>query len=205
MKSLTRLFSEFKTSLYKNYGENPGKMLVHTGALGWVLSSMAQISAIVFNDKISRDQKSFLVPQEAADAVINILSFYVITSSFKNFASKLVSTGKLTTRPIKQFLHKLNLDKQIGNCNFNIEKLANYSDIKYEYKPFKNGIEVGAGVVGSVLSCNIVTPILRNIYASERQKNIIERFNSKNPKAIYTPRVSMDSYQKLAHAKYLKI
>ena len=102
MTNLSSLFSNFKTTLYRNYGENPGKMLVHTGVLGWILSSLAQVSAIVLNDKISTEQKSFLIPQEIADAGINIISFYLITSSFKRIASKLVSTGKLTTVPIKE-------------------------------------------------------------------------------------------------------
>ena len=38
MKSPASLFSDFKTVMYKNYGENPGKMLVHTGVLGWIWS-----------------------------------------------------------------------------------------------------------------------------------------------------------------------
>ena len=101
MKPPSQLFSDFKTVMYKNYGENPGKMLVHTGVLGWILSALAQISAVVFNDKISPEQKMFLIPQEIADAVINIVSFYTITSTFKIVAFKLVSTGKLTTKPIK--------------------------------------------------------------------------------------------------------
>ena len=76
----SNLFSKFKTTLYKNYGENPGNMLVHTGVLGWILSSLAQVSAVVFNDQIPKEQKSFLIPQEIADAAVNIISFYVITS-----------------------------------------------------------------------------------------------------------------------------
>ena len=101
---MANLFSNFKSVMYKNYGENPGKMLVHTGVLGWILSAMAQVSAVVFNDKISKEQKSFLIPQEMADAAINIISFYVITSSFKNLASKLVSTGKLSTSKIRNYI-----------------------------------------------------------------------------------------------------
>ena len=102
MKSLGKVFGDFKNILYKNYGENPGKMLVHTGVLGWILSSLAQVGAVVFNDKISTKQKTFLIPQEIADAAVNILSFYVVTSSVKNLASKLVSTGKLSTKNIRQ-------------------------------------------------------------------------------------------------------
>lgn len=202
MKSLTNLFSDFKTVMYRNYGENPGKMLVHTGVLGWILSSLAQVSAVVFNDKISPRQKSFLIPQEAADAAINILSFYVITSSFKNLASKLVSTGKLTTKPIKEGLLKIGIrPADIGKFNFNIDNIPH---VKKDYKPFKNGVDVIASTIGSIISCNIVTPVLRNQYASKKQKEAIAYMNvNKQQQQLKAPRgISMDDYQRLSAMKY---
>lgn len=206
MKSPANLFSDFKSAMYKNYGENPGKMLVHTGVLGWILSSLAQVSAVIFNDKISPEQKSFLIPQEIADAAINILSFYVITSTFKNAASKLVSTGKLTTKPIRDFLTKqgVNANEHIGKLNFNIEKMANFSDIKDNYKPFKNGVDVVASTIGSIISCNIVTPILRNQYASKKQKQTLAKMNRlDNGVELKSPRgISMDAYMKMSTSKY---
>ena len=205
MASISNIFSTFKTSLYKNYGENPGKMLVHTGVLGWELSSLAQVSAIVFNDKISAEQKSFLIPQEVADAVVNILSFYAITSSFKTVASKLVSTGLLTTKPIKDFLQKNGIKgkKYIGNLKFNIERdLPNFEDIKSEYKPFKNGVDFVASTIGSIVSCNIVTPILRNKYASKKQKQAIARMNNIQPRMAAPRGISIEDYQKLSAMKY---
>lgn len=205
MKSLGNLFSDFKSVMYKNYGENPGKMLVHTGVLGWILSSLAQVSAVVFNDKISPEQKTFLIPQEMADAAVNILSFYVITSSFKNLASKLVSTGKLATKPIKDFLSKngVSAAEHIGKLGFNIEKMANFQEIKNDYKPFKNGVDVVASTVGSIISCNIVTPILRNEYAARRQKKALAKMHGANFQELQAPRgISMDAYQKMAASKY---
>ena len=201
---MSNLFSNFKSTMYKHYGENPGKMLIHTGVLGWILSSLAQVSAVVFNDKISVKEKSFLVPQEIADAGFNIASFYLITSSFKKVASKLVSTGKLTTKPIKEFLTKNGYNKPefIGKRDFNIEKLDCFKDIKGEYKPFKNGIDVIASVTGSIISCNIVTPILRNNYASKKQKKIMARLNANQVQPTAPKRVSMDDYQKMISMKY---
>ncbi len=200
--NLINSFSSFKNVLYKNYGENPGTMLVHTGVLGWILSSLAQVSAVVFNDKISPEQKSFLIPQEIADAAVNILSFYVITSSFKRFASKLVSTGKLTTKPIKDFLKNSGKSDCIGNSSFNIESLPNFGIIKNEYRPFKNGVDVIASVIGSVISCNIVTPIVRNKYAAKKQKQAIARMNANTPQ-MQSPRgISIEDYQKLSAMKY---
>lgn len=207
MKSPASLFSDFKTVMYKNYGENPGKMLVHTGVLGWILSSLAQVSAVIFNDKISPEQKTFLIPQEIADAAINIISFYVITSTFKNAASKLVSSGKLTTKPIRDFLTKqgVNSNEHIGKLGFNIEKMANFQDIKEDYKPFKNGVDVVASTIGSIISCNIVTPILRNQYAAKKQKQALAKMNKTGAETpqLKSPRgISMDAYINMSANKY---
>lgn len=205
MKSLGNLCSDFKNIMYKNYGENPGKMLVHTGVLGWILSSLAQVSAVVFNDKISSEQKTFLIPQEIADAAVNILSFYVITSSFKNLASKLVSTGKLTTKPIKDFLVKqgANTSEHIGKLGFNIENMASFSEIKNEYKPFKNGVDVVASTVGSIISCNIITPVLRNQYAAKKQKEAIAKMHGGDGQNLKSPRgITMDAYIKMSAMKH---
>ena len=199
MNSPDSLFSKLKTYLYKNYGENPGKMLVHTGVFGWILSSMAQVGAICVNDKIPKEQKSFLIPQEIADAGINILSFYLLTTSCKNLATKLVSCGKLKSKTIKDFLKSQNLNDKVGKLDFNIEKLDNYNSIKKEYKSFKNGVDVLASVVGSIISCNIVTPILRNKYASMRQKQLNSKMNVNNEQVKSNnttfPRVSMAQFQ----------
>lgn len=201
---MANLFSNFKSVMYKNYGENPGKMLVHTGVLGWILSAMAQVSAVVFNDKISKEQKSFLIPQEMADAAINIISFYVITSSFKSLASKLVSTGKLSTSKIRNYIKSkvANPAEYIGKLNSNIEK--DFPEIKGDYKAFKNGVDVVASTVGSIISCNIVTPVLRNEYAAQKQKEAIAQMHGKEQKnEIKQPaKVSMDSYIKMASMKY---
>ncbi|SRR5574344_1156081 len=166
-------FTNLKNMLYHRYGENPGKMLVHTGTLGWILSSIAQVGAVVFNDKISQDQKKFLIPQEIADAAVNIISFYVITNSLKSFSSKLVSTGKLVSPKIKKFLDVLKIENpkaRIGNWNFNIENLPDFKNIKGDYTPFKNGVDVVASTIGSIISCNLITPVLRNDYAARSQK-----------------------------------
>lgn len=197
MKYKSSLFS--KKGLFERYGENPGSMLVHTGVLGWILSSAAQVSAIIFNDKISPEQKSFLIPQEIADGAVNIASFYIVTSSFKRLASKLVKTGKLTTNGIKKSLLEQGIDKsKIGKLDFDIGKLENVPE---GYKPFKNGVDVIASTIGSILSCNIITPVIRNQYASKRQKEIVAKMNN-NKTEIKTPRLSIDAYQKMASVKF---
>ena len=61
-------------AIASKYSDDIGKMLVHTGVIGWILSSAAQVTAIVINDKLSKEQKMYMVPQELADAAVNIVS-----------------------------------------------------------------------------------------------------------------------------------
>ena len=168
-----------------------------------ILSALAQICAVAFNDKISKEQKSFLIPQEMADAAINIISFYLITSSFKNLASKLVSTGKLSTSKIRNYVKSkvANPSEYIGKLSTNIAK--DFPEINGDYKAFKNGVDVVASTVGSIISCNIVTPVLRNQYAAQKQKEAIARMHSNESKEEIRmmDKLSMDSYIKLASMK----
>ena len=39
--------------VYQNFKKNTATMLVVTGTIGWGLSSLAQIGAVLFNPKIS--------------------------------------------------------------------------------------------------------------------------------------------------------
>lgn len=204
---ISKNFISCKNYLYKNYGENPGKMLVHTGVLGWILSSAAQVAAVVFNDKISAKEKMFLIPQECADAAVNILSFYIVTNTFKAIGSKLVSTGKLSTPNIRKYIQKAGLEDKVGKVTTDIKKDMTAA-IRQEYTDFKSGVDVITSTVGSIISCNLITPVLRNQYATSKQKEILAKRNLQkdNPQQIERPRIlrplSMADYQTLASLKF---
>lgn len=173
------LFTKFKDVVARKYGENPGKMLIHTGVIGWVLSSAAQVLAIVINDKIPKEQKLFLVPQEMADAGVNIASFYLITQSFKSIASKLVKTGKWLPGAVRDALSKSDVADKVGKKGFDVLKDGKLTDeLVSKYKKFDAGIDVIATTVGSILSCNIVTPVIRNEIAASKQKSGIAKMNT---------------------------
>ena len=197
MDKLSKLFNSFKNHVYKVYGPNPAKMLIYTGVIGWFLSSAAQVMAIAVNNKIPKEQKAFLIPQEIGDGAINVLSFFLVTSAIKGIASKLVSTGKIASKPVREFLlksikeGKLNA-KEIGNIGFDISKTANFAEIKPQYDSFKKGTDVIGMTVGSILSCNIITPLIRNNIAAKRQVKTIAHMHG-NQKYTY-PRVTMDNY-----------
>ena len=162
------LFMQFKDVIAKKYGDNLGKMLIHTGVIGWILSSAAQVAAIVINDKIPKEQKMFLIPQEIADAGVNIV----------------LRDAKLPNNLVEDF------------------------------KKFDSGIDFISTTLGSILSCNIVTPIIRNEIAAERQKSGIAKMNSnttnktvasvdtENVNIPLSNRATMNNFQSMAYNKY---
>lgn len=211
-ENISKNYMKCKNYLYTHYGENPGKMLVHTGVLGWILSSAAQVLAVVVNDKIPAKEKMFLIPQEFADAGVNILSFYLVTNSFTAVGNKLVKSGKLLTPKLKKFVDEQKI-QELGKVTTDISSNMT-GDIRDHFMKFKGGVSIIASTLGSILSCNIITPVLRNQYAARKQKEIMA-MKDKNgnemsaPEAVkkaskpFTIRpLSMADYQKLAYMKF---
>jgi hypothetical protein len=180
-----------------NFRKDASKMLIWTGVAGWTLSSLAQAGAVLFNPKISPDQKSFLVPQELADAAVNIGAFFLVTQATKKTVSKLYSTGKFAPKSVRAFLEK-NKDlygKKVGKLDFDLDEVLKSSKNGefptkeyYTCKNFGTSLAtVGAGVVSS----NIITPILRNRMAANMQKNYLEKKQQYTNMQISKPSSSM--------------
>lgn len=172
----------------RHYGDNVGKMLVHTGVIGWILSSAAQVTAILINDKLSKKDKLYMVPQEIADAAVNILSFYLITQTFKGLGSKLVNSGRWLPAFVRNFLTGNNV-QNVGKKGFDVITQGNLShEVMKKFTNFRDGMDVIFTTAGSVLSCNIVTPIIRNEIAANRQKKAIADFDKtpENTKSVFT-------------------
>lgn len=195
MKNLNKNWQNLKNYLYKHYGQESGKLIVHTGVITWTLSSMAHVGAILFNDKIPTDQKKFLVPREIADGALNIVAFYAITNSLKSLAGRLVSTGKWSNKAIRDFVAKnppknLNCVIKMGELSTNLPKTYKGNEEFYKaYSPFNNGLGMLSTTVGSVLACNAATPFIRNYYGAKQQKRSIEK--SKRKSILYSPSSSM--------------
>lgn len=162
--------------IYDNFKKNTAKTLVITGTIGWGLSSLAQIGAVMFNPKISREQKSFLVPQEFLDAVVNIGSFFLVTQATKKIISKMASTGKIAPTKVRQFLNKNKVyGDKVGKLSLDLDEvLQNESKFpKESYYTYKNFATTVGTVGASILSSNIITPVLRNTMASDIQKKYL--------------------------------
>lgn len=176
-----------KNWFWNKVANDPGKMLMHTGAIGWAASSAAQITGLVFNKKIDKEKKKFLIPQEFADAAVNITLYYLLTLSVKNTVGWLFESGKIRIKSVMDRIEKeaeekssqLGKDFKLGNI-FSGEKsvaemLEPLTKSRNTYLAHKNGACILATILASVVSCNILTPILRNIYGAYRQDMMKEK------------------------------
>jgi len=77
-------------NLADKFHRDTANMLIVTSALGWFLSSAAQIFAIGVNNKLSPKEKSFLMPQEAYDALTNIFLFVTFSAAAKKLTEKAI-------------------------------------------------------------------------------------------------------------------
>lgn len=152
-----------------------GDLLIVTSAIGWLASSLAQIAGIAFNKTYSKEQKKYMITQELADALTNIGLYCSITKSCTWLSSKLVSSGKLTTKGISEFLDKHGKAGRLGDFSFDVPSTIKEFDsdgkIKGKYDSLKNAADSVAALVGGVISSNIITPFVRNEIASYRQNN----------------------------------
>ena len=189
---MVKMLSDFAQKKFnwicKTFKDDTSKMLIFTGALGWVLSSVAQVVGIYANSEISDDKKSFLVPQEIIDGAINALTFIGITTIEKKKIKKMASTGKTTTLSVRNFLKQHpDLEAKVGKWELNLDRVIPKNTYAYKsYCSKKNFITTMGTIDASVLSCNIVTPIIRNAMASKVQKNYIDMKNNPYSYKYYT-------------------
>lgn len=181
LKYLNEFIQKRFNWICETFTNDTSKMLIVTGTLGWVLSSVAQIAGIYSNDEISDEKKSFLVPQEFMDGGINALSFIGITTIAKRWIEKMASTGKIAPQSVRTFLNQNpELKAKVGKFDFNLGNVIPKNIKAYKsYTSHKNFITTMGTLGASVLSCNIVTPLIRNATASRVQKNYIDM--KKNP------------------------
>ena len=58
-----------------------GDIIILTSVAGWLASSAAQLFGIAINKDYSTKEKKFMLSQEGADALINIVSYFLFTKS----------------------------------------------------------------------------------------------------------------------------
>ena len=137
-------FEFLKKTVWNAVHKDAAKMLIAMGAMGFAFSSMAQCFAIKINEKISNRKKKFLISQEAADGLVNIGLYLGITSGIWKVSDKLL--------------------KKLGVFNIKNSKGIIPKD---EYKQLRSGGRIATTMIATVIACNIITPLIRNLYAGK--------------------------------------
>ena len=148
-----------------------GDIIILTSIAGWFASSAAQVIGIALNKNYTREQKKFMIAQEVADCVTNIGLYFAVTKSLTSLTSHMVKTGKLAPKSIAEFLRTNNLVGRRGRFGFDVTQAAGFSEagLTSAYNTFKGFTDAAAATVGGIISSNILTPIVRNYFASKRQ------------------------------------
>lgn len=154
---------------------NTANILILLSAGGWLASSVAQVIGIYRNKNYTKEEKSFMIPQELADAFVNIGAFLLVTKSLKSLTSKMVETGKLAPKSIQNFLGNKGLLSERGKFDFNVTTVDGFQKHINTYNTFKTVAESTAAIVGGVLSSNIITPILRNKIGAKRKDSMMKK------------------------------
>lgn len=204
-------------SLCTKGAEDPAKFLKFTAALGWVLSCMAQVGAIVINDKIPTKEKKFLIPQEITDGIVNVSLFWFVTSKAESLGKIAVLSGRVMTDTIAKVDKKLLQKGAKLTLNSNPKELTSlYNEMRANinevcpaglkrFESFYKGFGTMVSLAGSVIAGNILTPIVRNKLAAVSQKSMASKTPENLPvKPIMTnpPNPSPVNYFSLAQNHY---
>ena len=90
-----KFLKNMSEKIYEHFNESSGKMLLTTGVIGILASSLAQSVAILLNNKYSSSQKGFMIPQELTEGLITVFSMFFITKPIQKISSKMVKSGKI--------------------------------------------------------------------------------------------------------------
>ncbi len=148
--AFTKMANSFKSAIFQRYADNTDKFLTDTAAIGWLLASLANMCGAMFNKKIDPKDKKYLIPQEMADGITNVGLFYLLTNTMIKGSKKVFEKG---------------IDSGF------IQGITKNSE---DFKTVKGGIGVVASLAGAVFCSNVLTPLVRNAYAANRQKKYLE-------------------------------
>ena len=141
--------ANFGQRMIAKFANDNANFLFITAAIGWFLASTAQTFGIVTNKKIDKEDKKFLIPQEIFDGAVNIGLYALITTPLINGTEKLINNDVITFKNVKK-----------GSI---------------EFDRLRGGAKVLASLVGAVVSCNVLTPLVRNKLGSIAQRKELKQ------------------------------
>lgn len=193
-------FQKGKNAILKKLSGDMSGIFIGTTIIGYIAGAAGQLYGINKNDKLDSSKKNFLKFQEIADCVINIAAYFTITKACTNLTKKLASSGKILSKSITEGCKTCGFDKNVKNIGKEIStklsklsnakeviekqnysespellksvktQINNLTELKDKYSPFENGMAMLGTIGGGLVSADIISPVLRNKYASQKQQ-----------------------------------
>ncbi len=117
-------FGALLDKMCKSYAGDNGKMLLHLGALGWILSSAAHIFMIATSKTIDKEKKKYLLPQETLDGAVNVGMYYTITDLMKKVADWTVENKRMPDSTIKAMEAYIEHTGRVGTTDAFIKEVG---------------------------------------------------------------------------------
>lgn len=170
--------------------ENPASFLKRSAAVNFSMGSVGLIIGMLINDKIPAKEKRFMIVQEGVEGVLDLGVFLGVASAFEKAGRWLIQTKKLV--PSIEGLTRPQVEKAITAIFKNFDNpvgvsIAAESGIKTCIK----ATEVGAGLLGTIIAFNIITPLIRNFFASKIESALGKKMDRKNSIAPILPAAKM--------------
>lgn len=151
------IFKRTLTTLYEKFAknDNTARLIIVASTGCMILASIANLIGISIDRKTSKEEKLFLLPQEAADGVLNIGLYYFCSEAMRKAAVKAVDSGKVIFKDV-----------------------AKNSP---EFIKGREGVALVASIIGSIVSSNIITPIIRNAIGAKARSKMLKKTGKKAP------------------------
>ncbi|MBQ3101445.1 hypothetical protein IJC60_00405 [bacterium] len=151
------IFKRTLTTLYEKFAknDNTARLIIVASTGCMILASIANLIGISIDRKTSKEEKLFLLPQEAADGVLNIGLYYFCSEAMRKAAVKAVDSGKVIFKDV-----------------------AKNSP---EFVKGREGVALVASIIGSIVSSNIITPIIRNAIGAKARSKMLKETGKKAP------------------------
>ena len=155
----------------KQYVKDPALVTntITSGCFG--LFSVGQAVAISKSNKIPREQKDFLVPQSLAEGALRVGITFSLAQATKRAGELMLEKAKIMPKEIPQKLKNADALQKVVNPKVTTRVKSEMLDVAPEtinkITKFHKGLSLLSGtLLGTVLGLNVVTPFVRNKFAS---------------------------------------
>ncbi len=158
-----------------NHLDSASTMFIIMGIIGTITSSIAQQIWIKSNDKLPEDTKAFLINQERYDCLASAALTGLTGTLAKKSVQTLTNHGYLlndSVRKVSDAVAAMNgvSHKQLAKSGFfNAAKangtnlnIASYKGLLRRFERCREGLSVIATITASIITTNLLVPILRN-------------------------------------------